>query len=280
MSAAELASSVAPPSMEEQVGSVSGLSTLVNSSAPSGAFAPESQAPFTVQEQNPGVDVVVPAPALERRSDPGPFLEESEFSSDSEPPTLARDGLPPIAEPDDLPHDLAPPRVDASAIPPPPQGEDKLIAERLTELAKEALLGADTASLERWVDSLGATGEHQLLADRMRAMARLSRGEIGDALRVLKRARASLPKEASVLRCQTSLALGMALAVAGRSEEALLEGMDALSRAREASDTRGTAACLAFLAKLFAGVDRAEDAARLRMSAPPPPPTPHIETAS
>ncbi len=270
MSAAELASSVAPPSMDEQVGSVSSLATLVNSSAPSGAFAPESQVPFTVQEPDPGLSVVVPAPALERRSDPAPFLEDSDFSSDSEPPTLARDGLPPIAEPGDLPPDLAPPRIDASAIPPPPQGEDKLIAERLTELAKEALLGADTASLERWVDSLGATGEHQLLADRMRAMARLSRGEIGDALRVLKRARASLPKEASVLRCQTSLALGMALAVAGRSEEALLEGMDALSRARQASDTRGTAACLAFLAKLFASVDRGEDAARLRMSAPPP----------
>jgi hypothetical protein len=209
-----------------------------------------------------------------------------EQASDSEPPTLAREGLPPLLDElgalqalqglhgleaiGELPPDLAAPRIDASAIPPPPQGEDKLIAERLTELAKEALLGADTASLERWVDSLGATGEHQLLADRMRAMARLSRGEIGDALRVLKRARASLPKEASALRCQTSLALGMALAVAGRSEEALLEGMDALSRARQASDGRGTTACLAFLAKLFASVDRADDAARLRMSAPPP----------
>jgi hypothetical protein len=237
-------------------------------------FAPESQAPFTVQEPNggqpsSGLEVVVPAPAMERASSAPLEGATEERGADSEPPTLARDILPPLGE---LPPDLAAPRIDASAIPPPPQGEDKLIAERLTELAKEALLGADTASLERWVDSLGATGEHPLLADRMRAMARLSRGEIGDALRVLKRARASLPKEASALRCQTSLALGMALAVAGRSEEALLEGLDALSRARQAQDGRGTAACIAFLAKLFASVDRADDAARLRMSAPPPPP--------
>ena len=279
MSARELASSVAPPSMEEQVGSGIGndSSTLVNAGAPSGAFAPESQAPFTVQDRSAGIEVVVPAPALERASSPAAASFAEDAGTDSEPPTLARDGVPPIAALGDLPADLAPPRIDASAIPPPPQAEDKLIAERLTELAKEALLGADTASLERWVDSLGATGEHQQLADRMRAMARLSRGEIGDALRVLKRARASLPKDASVLRCQTSLALGMALAVAGRSEEALLEGLDALSRARQAADTRGTAACLAFLAKLFASVDRGEDAARLRMSAPPPP---HVETIS
>lgn len=271
MSAAELARSVAPPppAAPSEGPSTSETSTLVNSGAPSGAFAPESQAPFTVQEPSSGLEVVVPAPIVERAS-ASPMAATEEEPSDSEPPTLAREALPPMHG--ELPTDLAAPRLDASAIPPPPQGEDKLIAERLTELAKEALLGADTASLERWVDSLGATGEHPLLADRMRAMARLSRGEIGDALRVLKRARASLPKDASALRCQTSLALGMALAVAGRSEEALLEGLDALSRARQAQDVRGTAACLAFLAKLFSSVDRAEDAARLRMSAPPPPP--------
>jgi hypothetical protein len=281
LSVAELSRSVPPPSLTED----SGTSTLVTSGAPSAAFAPESQAPYTVPDSavvSSGIDVVVGAPALERLSRPAPEPGPDSNPSDSEPPTLAREGLLPLAGGNvrdvELPADLAPPRIDASALPPPPQGEDKVLAERLTELAKEALLGADTASLERWVDSLGATGEHQALADRMRAMARLSRGEIGDALRVLKRARANLPKEASVLRCQTSLALGMALAVAGRSEEALLEGLDALSRARQANDQRGTGACLAFLAKLFASVDRGDDAARLRMSAPPPSPPPEHRT--
>jgi hypothetical protein len=217
--------------------------------------------------------------------------------ADSEPPTVARTNLAPFAPfpkpaAEAAPVAVAPaagarepvaattgptgtpsnaPPMFESAPPkegPAPSEGDKLLADRLTELAKEALLGADTAALERWVDNLGATGEHAMLADRMRAMARLSRGEIGDALRVLKRARASLPKEAAVLRCQTSLALGMALAVAGRTEEALLEGLAALSRAKQGSDARGTSACLAFLAKLYASVDRAKDAERLRAGAP------------
>jgi hypothetical protein len=236
------------------------------------------------------VDVVIPVLAQEKGtppdSDEGSNATASEPPSskraDSEPPTVARTNLAPFVGFPQMPVAAAPEPVKVTASNAPPMYEstppkeglpapsegDKLLADRLTELAKEALLGADTAALERWVDNLGATGEHAMLADRMRAMARLSRGEIGDALRVLKRARASLPKDAAGLRCQTSLALGMALAVAGRSEEALLEGLDALSRAKQGSDARGTSACLAFLAKLYASVERARDAERLRAGTP------------
>jgi hypothetical protein len=55
-------------------------------------------------------------------------------------------------------------------------------------------------------------------------------------------------------RCHASLALGVALALAGRPDEALLEGMDALARAREAASARAETACLAFLRKLDPGM--------------------------
>jgi hypothetical protein len=102
----------------------------------------------------------------------------------------------------------------------------------------------------------------------MRAMARLGRGDIGDALRVLRRTRSKLDSSDHRRRCQTSLALGVALSVAGRSEDALLEGLDALARARQVGDTRGVDACLAFLARLYAAVDRQADAAMLRQASP------------
>jgi hypothetical protein len=97
----------------------------------------------------------------------------------------------------------------------------------------------------------------------MRAMARLGRGDIGDALRVLRRTRSELAPSDHRRRCQTSLALGLALSVAGRPQEALLEGMDALARARQIGDARGATACLAFLAKLYTSVQRPSEAERL-----------------
>jgi hypothetical protein len=142
---------------------------------------------------------------------------------------------------------------------------------RLGELAKEALIAGDNVSLERWVDGLRAAGESPIFTERMRAMARIVRGDIGDALRVLRRTRLELDPKDHALRCQTSLAMGIALSVAGRPQEALLEGMDALARARQTSDERAAQACVAFLAKLFTSVGRTEEANKLGPSVTPPP---------
>ena len=135
------------------------------------------------------------------------------------------------------------------------------VAARIGELAREAILSADSSKLDRWLD--GREQDRPILSERMRALARVGRGEVGDALRVLRKMRDALPAEEHALRCQTSLALGVTLSVGGRPAEALLEGLDALARAREAGDPRGAHACLAFLAKLYASVGRAEDAARI-----------------
>jgi len=144
--------------------------------------------------------------------------------------------------------------------------DEESLAARLTLLAKEALLGGDAQSLERWSAGLKATGERDSLANRMHAMARLSRGKVGDALRTLKQARRDVDGGPTAKRCQAALAYGVGLSFAGRYDDALLEGLDALARAREGGDEKAARACLAFLAKLFVRVSRAEEAAVFRDS--------------
>ena len=85
-----------------------------------------------------------------------------------------------------------------------------------------------------------------------------------EGLSELRRARAHAEQEPAPVRCRAGLALAMGLSVAGRSEEALLEGLDALARGREAQDSAAIVACIAFLAKLYGGAGKAEAAASLR----------------
>lgn len=85
-----------------------------------------------------------------------------------------------------------------------------------------------------------------------------------DALSQLRRARARAEGGPLSARCQASLALGWTLSMAGRAEEALLETLDALARAREAQDPKAIAACMALLAKLYAGVGMSDAATALR----------------
>ncbi len=134
------------------------------------------------------------------------------------------------------------------------EADPEALAARLAQLSRDALLGGDAQSLEKWSDGLKATGEKDALAERMRAMARLAKGRVGDALKALRDARKVAEEEgAARAQCQAALALGVGLAFAGRNDEALLEGLDALARARESSDIQAEGACLAFLQKLFTG---------------------------
>ena len=140
-------------------------------------------------------------------------------------------------------------------IPSAPESEDpEVFAARMVEAGRRALVSGNAVSLQRLSEGLRATGEHDALADRMRAMARLSRGQIEDAIRALRQSRAVAMSEPAGVQCQAALALAFALATAGQPDDALLEGLDALARAREQNDSRAQAACLAFLAKLFARV--------------------------
>jgi hypothetical protein len=105
------------------------------------------------------------------------------------------------------------------------------------------------------------------LAERVRRLARGDRSaDAVDALAELRRARARAEDGPPAARCQAALALAMTLAIAGRPEEALLEALDALARARESQDPKALDACTALLAKLYAGAGRADEAAALRES--------------
>jgi hypothetical protein len=137
------------------------------------------------------------------------------------------------------------PVVDA---PPVSARSPQRVAERTLELVRHAVR---------------SRSGRDALAARMQAIARLSRGEVADALASLQKVRAASAGQPRVVQCQASLALAVALLAAGLPDEALLEALDALAHARAASDLRSTGACLAFLAKLFARVGRPHDAERI-----------------
>jgi hypothetical protein len=105
-----------------------------------------------------------------------------------------------------------------------------------------------------------ATG---LLAARIRKLALGAEGTaVLEALADLRRARARA--EGATARCHASLALAVMLSIAGRADEALLESLDALARAQETRDPRAVGACMALLAKLYAGAGLTDAAAALR----------------
>jgi hypothetical protein len=116
-----------------------------------------------------------------------------------------------------------------------------------------ALREGDLESIDEIVASLRQDNAASPLADRLEAMAGLARGETGAPLGLLRGAKERAAFAGSAERCRAALALGIALAAAGRETDALLEALDALARAREASDTRGEQACSRFLAQLSRG---------------------------
>lgn len=103
-------------------------------------------------------------------------------------------------------------------------------------------------------------------ADRLEAIAELAEGKSGEALRKLRRAKDKAQNDGPSARCRASLALGLALAAAGRPYEAALEGIEAVARAREGKDDRGQRACARFLSQVaqqLGDADAARDWAQL-----------------
>jgi hypothetical protein len=106
------------------------------------------------------------------------------------------------------------------------------------------------------------------LAERLRRLANGDAdGDSIEALAQLRRARADAEGGPAANRCQAALALALALTLAGRSDEALLDALDALARAREIQDAKAVGACLALLAKLYSGAGREIEAIALRGAA-------------
>ncbi len=106
---------------------------------------------------------------------------------------------------------------------------------------------------------------------KIRALSRAPKTlAVVGTLSELRRARALAQGGPPAIRCHASLSLALALSTSGRAEEALLEALDALARAREVDEPRAIGACLALLAKMYAGVGRDDAATALREAAIPP----------
>jgi hypothetical protein len=104
--------------------------------------------------------------------------------------------------------------------------------------------------------------------DRVRELVEQERGgRAAETLADLRRSRARVDGGSPSAQCHAALALSMGLLMAGRAEEALLDAMDALARAREAHEPRAIGACLAVLAKVYASAGFVEAASALRGSA-------------
>lgn len=98
--------------------------------------------------------------------------------------------------------------------------------------------------------------------ERLEALSRLAQGRTGEALAILRRAQEQAAELGPRERCRAGLALGLALAAAGRAEEALLQALGALARAREAGDRRGEQASARLLATLARGLGAEAEAER------------------
>jgi hypothetical protein len=122
------------------------------------------------------------------------------------------------------------------------------VSTQLAEQAKQALVQGDLVTLERLITQLRTTGEYGDLVERMSGFVALGRGAKAEALRKLRDA-ADL-EQPPAQRARALLAYGVALAATGQHEAALIEALDALSRAREAEDQHGEEACARFLARL------------------------------
>lgn len=123
-----------------------------------------------------------------------------------------------------------------------------------------ALRHGDAEAMGRLAAQLPSQTGPSLRAERIEALAYLERGETGQALRLLRSAKERAQELGAGPRCRAALGYGVGLAAAGRASEALLEGLEALARAREAEDASGERACARFIARLTAGAGHDQEA--------------------
>jgi hypothetical protein len=132
----------------------------------------------------------------------------------------------------------------------------------------QVIEAAEARAFEAAEASSSARRKEGTLADRVRALSRHERNrDPVVAIADLRRARTRAEGGPPTVRCQAALALAMTLSIAGRTEDALLEALDALASARQANDAKATSACIALLAKLYAGAGYPDAARTLKETA-------------
>lgn len=105
--------------------------------------------------------------------------------------------------------------------------------------------------------------------ERRHGMEALSKGDLAEALTALRKGVEKTKSAPPMERARAKLAHAVGLFASGQEHEALLEGLEALARAREAEDPRGEEACVRFLAKVSESVGKPELALKWRELLPP-----------
>ncbi|HEY5145779.1 MAG TPA: hypothetical protein VII82_03395, partial [Polyangiaceae bacterium] len=140
--------------------------------------------------------------------------------------------------------------------------DDELSTSDVLQVIEAAALEPEPFQEE---PSTSARRREGTLADRVRALSRHDKNRDPVlAIAELRRARVRANDAPPTVRCQAALALAMALSIAGRVEEGLLEALDALASARVAKDARAVNASVALISKLYAGAGFPDAAKTLR----------------
>lgn len=148
-----------------------------------------------------------------------------ESSGEIEPPTLAQQPFP-----------ITPPLAESTL---------------LSRAGVDAILDAEHEALSEWMNRAIGLADRSEVVEHVLAVAESHRGDPHVALGHALRLRAAGATGSPVERCRASLTLALALHAVGRPEEALLEGLDALGRARRAGERDAERASLALLAKVY-----------------------------
>jgi hypothetical protein len=125
--------------------------------------------------------------------------------------------------------------------------------------------------LESWIRCLPPSADADGGSARVRAIAALTRGATAEALKLLREGVAEAEAGPAVARSRAFLAYGIGLAAAGRTTEALLQGLQALARAREENLALGERACARFLSRLSGVAGHPEAALKWQEIADPHP---------
>jgi hypothetical protein len=143
----------------------------------------------------------------------------------------------------------------------------------------DALRRNDVEALLSFADHLRTEARDSDLPARLEGMASLARGDVLHGLLHLRQAARDADHNSAATAGAARLALAVGLLKAGRSEDAMLEALSALARARRAEDERGMHACVRLLRQLALSSGFADLAERWHEQAPSAS-TPELEPLS
>jgi hypothetical protein len=134
---------------------------------------------------------------------------------------------------------------------PPVTSPDVSGVDELADAARRALTGRDFTALEAALSAIEVVAGPGAAITRVRAIVALSRGKVAEGLELARRASNEARTEGS--RARSTLALAIALGVAGDRDAALVEALTALSSERKrAAHGPGDFACRKLIERIAA----------------------------